>query len=258
MGMLLFVSEIAFFVGGATMTGALIGFMIKRNSERFNASMLAFAGGIMSAAASMELIAPVLLSEKGLSYLLVVCSVAAGAVFIRLLEKCFFVFRKCFSRRWICKVLPSGTDSVRHVLLFVLAIAIHNFPEGLAAGVSCGMDERGKAFSVALGIAIQNLPEGMVLIQPMLYAGLPKKRTLLFALATGWVEIIGAYLGWMFVSFPFSVLTYLLPFAGGTMLYIIHAEVIPESLAAIDSLSFSGTFFVGFCGMLLLNHFFGV
>lgn len=255
--MLLFVSGIAFFVGGATMAGALIGFCIKTESKGFNAAMLAFAGGIMGAAASMELIAPAVLTEQGCSVLVVIISVAGGAVFIRLLEYGVLAIRRFFSGGFLPVIFPDHGSAVKRVLLFVLAFAIHNFPEGLAAGVSCGLDEKGKAFSVALGIAIQNLPEGMVLIRPMLTAGLSKQRTLILALATGWIEIVGAFLGWMFVSFPFPVLTYMLPFAGGTMLYIIHAEVIPEALERIDSRSFSRDYFIGFCGMLLLNCLIG-
>ena len=255
--MLLFVTEIAFFVGGVTMLGALAGFVIKKDSKEFNAAVLSFAGGIMGAAASMELIAPVLIAEDGVPFLAAVLSIAAGAVFIRFLEKSMLLLRRFLPRR-LTQGIPSGqAGALRRVLLFVAAIAIHNFPEGLAAGVSCAMDNRARAFAVALGIAVQNFPEGMVLIRPMLSAGLSKRKTLLLALSTGWVEIAGAFLGWALVSAPFPVLSYMLPFAGGTMLYIIHVEVIPESLSASGSRVFSLWFFTGYCITLLLNHFIG-
>ena len=254
--MLLFVTQISMLVGGATMLGAVAGFFVKGKSDRFHSVVFAFAGGMMCAAATMELIAPAVENKNGVRFLLAVCCIAAGAAFVRLLESHMSAARKMFGRYFLRDVTSVQVQAVKRVLLFVLAIAIHNFPEGLAAGMSCGLDDKSKAFTVALGIAIQNLPEGMMLIQPMRSAGLSRERTLWIALSTGFVEIIGTYIGWGLAAAPFSLLSYLLPFAGGTMLYIVNAEVIPDALSSGDQRSLTWGFFIGYCAMLILDHYF--
>ena len=130
----------------------------------------------------------------------------------------------------------AGSDIESHdnkdvgkILLFVLAIAIHNLPEGIAAGVGFGSDNTAGARVIAGGIALQNIPEGLVLIGPMLAAGVSKKRTLLIALLTGFVEIVGTLVGYFAVSAAKVILPFALAFAGGTMLYIISDEMIPET-----------------------------
>ena len=94
-------------------------------------------------------------------------------------------------------------------MLFVIAIAIHNFPEGIAAGVSFGTDNTTQVLTVAGGIALQNIPEGMVIISPMLASGMSKGRTFIIALLTGVVEVVGTLLGY----FAVSVASVILPFA---------------------------------------------
>ena len=158
-----------------------------------------------------------------------------------------------------------GTDIEDHqndakaskVLLFVLAIAIHNLPEGIAAGVGFGSGNVGEALLIAGGIALQNIPEGMVIIAPMLSAGVKPGRTFLIALGTGLVEVVGTLLGYFAVSISTAILPFALAFAGGTMLYVISDEMIPETHAHGSERGATYSLLIGFCLMLVFDVLLG-
>ena len=216
-------------VGAATVIGALVGFAFKKISHGFSDIILSFAAGVMLAAAVLGLIIPSV--EYGLKYgklpalAMTVLGIFAGALCLSLVDK----------------LVPhlhalAGVESENHenrglnkVLLFVLAIAIHNLPEGIAAGVGFGSGDTAGALVIAGGIALQNIPEGMVIIAPMLAAGISKRRTLLVASLTGLVEVVGTLIGYLAVSVSTAILPFALAFAGGTMLYVISDEMIPET-----------------------------
>ena len=143
------------------------------------------------------------------------------------------------------------------VLLFVTAIAIHNLPEGIAAGVGFGAGDDSQALLIAGGIALQNIPEGMVIIGPMLAAGVSPKKTFLCAAMTGVVEIVGCLLGYFAVSLATAILPFALAFAGGTMLYVISDEMIPETHAHGSERGATYALLVGFCLMLLSDVLLG-
>ena len=218
-------------VGGATVIGALIGFAFKKISHKFSDIILSFAAGVMLAAAVLGLIIPSV--EHGEKYgIPIALLITVGGIFIGAL---------CLNL--IDKLVPhlhalAGVESEEHhneglskVLLFVMAIAIHNLPEGIAAGVGFGTGNDAEALVIAGGIALQNIPEGMVIIAPMLAAGVSKRRTLLIASLTGLVEVVGTLIGCFAVSLSTAVLPFALAFAGGTMLYVISDEMIPETHA---------------------------
>ena len=157
-----------------------------------------------------------------------------------------------------------GLESENHnnanlgkVMLFVMAIAIHNLPEGIAAGVGFGSGNIAQAMVIAGGIALQNIPEGIVIISPMLLAGVSKKRTLLIALFTGLIEVIGTFIGYFAVSIATAVLPFALAFAGGTMLYVISDEMIPETHAHGSQRGATYSLLVGFCLMLVMDILIG-
>ena len=143
------------------------------------------------------------------------------------------------------------------MLLFVLAIAIHNFPEGMAAGVGFGSENTAQAMVIAGGIALQNIPEGMVIIGPMLAAGIPRGRVLVAALMTGVVEVVGTLIGFFAVSLSTAILPFALAFAGGTMLYVISDEMIPETHAHGAQRGATYALLVGFCLMLVSDVLLG-
>ena len=138
-----------------------------------------------------------------------------------------------------------------------MAIAIHNLPEGIAAGVGFGTGNTGEAVIIALGIALQNIPEGMVIIAPMLNAGISGKRTFVAAMATGVVEVLGTLLGYFAVSLSNAILPFALAFAGGTMLYVISDEMIPETHAHGAERGATYSLLAGFCLMLAMSHYLG-
>jgi ZIP family zinc transporter len=157
-----------------------------------------------------------------------------------------------------------GVDEEKHnnanlskVLLFVTAIAIHNLPEGIAAGVGFGSGDNTQALIIAGGIALQNIPEGMVIIGPMLAAGVTPKKTFACALATGLVEVVGTLIGYFAVSLASVILPFALAFAGGTMLYVISDEMIPETHAHGGERGATYALLVGFCFMLTMDVFLG-
>ena len=240
-------------VGGATIIGAIIGFVFKKISHTFSDIVLSFAAGVMLAAAVIGLILPSL--EYGGKYglIITVAGIFAGAVCLNFIDKLVPHLHKL-----------AGADSEAHnnaglskVLLFVTAIAIHNLPEGIAAGVGFGSGDTSQALIIAGGIALQNIPEGMVIIGPMLAAGVKPKRTFVLAMITGVVEVVGTLIGYFAVSVASAILPFALAFAGGTMLYVISDEMIPETHAHGHQRGATYALLVGFCLMLITDVLLG-
>lgn len=246
-------------VGGATVIGALIGFFFKNPSHKFSDVILSFAAGVMLSAAVIGLIIPSLdygeNENKIISLLVCVVGIFAGAFVLNLVDKLTPHLHKL-----------TGVDIEGHgeknerlgkVLLFVIAIAIHNLPEGIAAGVSFGSENTAHAFSVAAAIALQNIPEGMVIIAPMISAGISKKRTFIIALMTGVVEVAGTFIGYYAASASEAILPFALAFAGGTMLYVISDEMIPETHAHGSERAATFSLLVGFSVMVAFDFLLG-
>ena len=241
-------------VGGATIFGSVIGFLFKRISHKFSDIVLAFAAGVMLAAAVLGLILPSVEYGGDWGLLITVIGIFAGAVCLNLIDKLVPHLHKL-----------AGADPEKHqgnadlskVLLFVTAIAIHNLPEGIAAGVSFGTGNTGEALLIAGGIALQNIPEGMVIIGPMLAAGISPKRTFLCAMLTGLIEVVGTLLGYFAVTVASAILPFALAFAGGTMLYVISDEMIPETHAHGSERGATYALLVGFCVMLISDVLLG-
>jgi len=233
-------------VGMATVIGAVIGFVFKNISHSFSDIILSFAAGVMLSAAVLGLVIPSL--EYGGEYglIITVAGIFAGALCLNLIDKLVPHLHKLV-----------GADSEAHknadinkVLLFVMAIAIHNLPEGIAAGVGFGSGDNAQALIIAGGIALQNIPEGMVIIGPMLAAGVSSKKTFVCAMITGLVEVVGALLGYFAVSIASVILPFALAFAGGTMLYVVSDEMIPETHSHGSERGATYALLVGFCVML--------
>ena len=242
-------------VGGATVIGAVLGFVFKKVSHRFSDIVLAFAAGVMLAAAVIGLILPSL-EYGGIGGLPVtVVGIFCGAFCLNFLDK--LVPHLHHLSGVDREVHPARTEQLNKVLLFVMAIAIHNLPEGIAAGVGFGTENTGGAITIAAGIALQNIPEGMVIIGPMLAAGMSHRRTFIAALLTGVVEVLGVLLGFFAVSLSSAILPFALAFAGGTMLYVISDEMIPETHAHGGERGSTYSLLAGFCLMLAMSHYLG-
>ena len=138
-----------------------------------------------------------------------------------------------------------------------MAIAIHNLPEGIAAGVGFGSGNSAEALLIAGGIALQNIPEGMVLISPMLAAGVKPRRTFLIAAATGLFEVVGTLIGYFAVNLASAILPFALSFAGGTMLYVVSDEMMSETHAHGHERGATYSLIFGFCIMLVIDILLG-
>jgi ZIP family zinc transporter len=240
-------------VGGATIIGAIIGFLFKKISHTFSDIVLSFAAGVMLAAAVLGLIIPSL--EHGGKYGIAVTvgGIFVGAICLSLVDKLVPHLHKLAGS----DIEAHKNTSLSKVLLFVTAIAIHNLPEGIAAGVGFGSDDPTGALIIAGGIALQNIPEGMVIIGPMLAAGVKPSRTFIIAALTGVVEIVGTLIGYLAVSVASMILPFALAFAGGTMLYVISDEMIPETHAHGHQRGATYALLFGFCLMLLTDFLLG-
>ena len=240
-------------VGGATVFGAVIGFLFKKISHTFSDIVLSFAAGVMLAAAILGLIVPSL--EYGGKYGLVitVAGIFVGALCLNLVDKLVPHMHKLVG----AEDEDHRNANLSKVLLFVTAIAIHNLPEGIAAGVGFGAGDTSQALLIAGGIALQNIPEGMVIIGPMLAAGISPKKTFLCAAATGLVEVVGTLIGYYAVTLAQIILPFALAFAGGTMLYVISDEMIPETHAHGSERGATYALLIGFCLMLVFDVLLG-
>ena len=242
-------------VGGATVFGTLLGFIFKNLSHKFSDIVLSFAAGVMLSAAVIGLVLPSLEYGGKWGILITIAGIFCGAACLNLLDRLVPHLHKLSGVDQ--EAHPEQTGKLNKVLLFVTAIAIHNLPEGIAAGVGFGAGNTAEALAVAGGIALQNIPEGMVIIGPMLAAGMSPKRTFLCALATGLVEVAGTLLGYFAVSNSAAILPFALAFAGGTMLYVISDEMIPETHAHGSERGATYALLVGFCVMLLTDVLLG-
>ena len=240
-------------VGGATVVGSAIGFAFKNISHKFSDIVMSFAAGVMLAAAIMGLILPAVDYGGKWGLLYAVVGIFAGALCLNLVDKLVPHLHKLMGG----EEEKHKNASLNKVLLFVMAIAIHNLPEGIAAGVGFGSGNTAQALTIAGGIALQNIPEGMVIIAPMLAVGVSKTKTFLCAIATGLVEVVGTLIGYFAVSISMAVLPFALAFAGGTMLYVISDEMIPETHAHGSQRGATYALLVGFCLMLAMDLLLG-
>ena len=240
-------------VGGATIIGAIIGFLFKKQSHKFSDIVLSFAAGVMLAAAVLGLILPALEYGGKNGLFITILGIFAGAISLNLIDKLVPHLHKMVGN----DIEAHPNASLSKVLLFVTAIAIHNLPEGIAAGVGFGSGNEAQAMLIAGGIALQNIPEGMVIIGPMLAAGVSPKKTFICAALTGVVEIIGTLIGYLAVSVATAILPFALAFAGGTMLYVISDEMIPETHAHGSERGATYALLVGFCVMLISDVLLG-
>ncbi len=242
-------------VGGATVIGALLGFIFKGTSHKFNDIVLAFAAGVMMCAAVFGLVDESLALGGKYALPITVLGIFLGAVCVNLMDRLVPHLHRMAGVDQ--EEHPNNKEKLNKVLLFVMAIAIHNLPEGIAAGVGFGTGNMSEALVIAGGIALQNIPEGMVIIAPMLSSGIKKGRTFLIALGTGLVEVVGTLLGYFAVSISTAILPFALAFAGGTMLYVISDEMIPETHSHGNERGATYSLLVGFALMIAFDYLIG-
>ena len=240
-------------VGGATVIGAIIGFIFKNITHRLSDIVLAFAAGVMLAAAVLGLILPSVEFGGEYGLLITVGGIFVGALCLTLMDKVVPHLHKMIG----VEEEKHNNANINKIILFVLAIGIHNLPEGIAAGVGFGSGNNTQALMIAGGIALQNIPEGMIIIGPMIAAGVSKKKAFVIAMITGLVEVVGTLIGYFAVSIASAVLPFALAFAGGTMLYVISDEMIFETHAHGSQRAATYALLFGFCVMLVMDTLLG-
>ncbi len=237
-------------VGGATIAGVILGFLFRKIPHELMDGVLGFAAGVMLAAAIFGLIIPSM--EYG-NVWITVAGILAGAVFLNCADKLTPHLHHITGLDR--EAHANAKSQLNKVMLFVMAIAIHNLPEGIAAGVGFGAENIGNAITVATGIALQNIPEGMVIVSPLLLAGVPSKRVFFIACFTGVIEIIGTMAGYFAVAVANAILPAALAFAGGTMIYVVSDEMIPETHSHGYERLATYSLLIGFIVMILMDHY---
>ena len=236
--------------GLATGVGALPVLAVREVSRRVLNVMLGFAAGVMLAATCFSLIIPAIEFGGENGVWITALGIAAGALALDIVDRTVPHFHAVAGREG-----PSST--MRKAWLFVLAITIHNFPEGLAVGVGFGGGDVAAGTALAIGIGLQNMPEGLAVALPLLREGYSRRAALGIALATGLVEPLGALLGAGIVSVARPFLPFGLAFAAGAMLFVIADEIIPETHSRGNERLATFGLIVGFIVMMALDNLFG-
>ena len=237
---------------GATIIGSILGFGIKELPHKWNDTLLGYCAGVMLAASTLGLIVPAF-ESTATPWWLVAFGVMAGALFLNVLD---FVTPHLHHITGLDAEEHRNNSTLNHILLFVMAIAIHKLPEGMAAGVSMTDMASAGGWTVTFGIALQNVPEGMVIIAPLLLAGVSPLRTFIISLAIGLLEVVGVWLGFGLGSLADTMLPLMLGFAGGSMLYVTSDEMIPETHAHGYQKQATYALLLGFLTLVLIEKMF--
>ena len=239
--------------GLATGVGALGIFLVRRISPKLEDVMLSAAAGIMLAASFFSLLMPAIEYAEGqfhstyLAVLIVIAGLLLGAVVLWLIHR--FLPHEHF----IAGAEGPQATVIRRIWLFIIAIALHNFPEGMAVGVGFAGGDMGNGISLAMGIGLQNIPEGLAVAASLRAIDYPRGQAFLVALLTGLVEPVGGLVGSAAVWLAAPLMPWTLGFAAGAMLFIISDEIIPETHRGGYEQLATFALLVGFVVMMFLD-----
>lgn len=243
------------FTWGMTVIGAAGVFMTKNISRPMLDFMLAFAGGVMTAASFWSLLSPAIEMSGG-SWVPAVVGFAGGGIFLRIVDKIL----PHLHIEYPMSEAEGPKTKLSRTMLLVFAITLHNIPEGLAVGVAFGALASGMhevtmsgAIALAIGIGIQNLPEGMAVAVPLRREGLSRLKSFWYGQLSGFVEPVAAVIGAAAVMVIQPILPYALAFAAGAMIFVVVEEVVPESQKDGNTDIATAGFMVGFTVMMFLD-----
>jgi len=242
---------------GTTLGSACVFFLKGEIGDKLQKVLLGFAAGVMVAASVWSLLIPAMdmSADMGkLSFLPALVGFLLGMGFLLLMDS-------VIPHMHVGSDEPEGKKSkLQKTTMLLLAVAIHNFPEGAAcgaifAGVLTGETDVTMAGAIALsiGIAIQNIPEGAIISMPLRGHGVIKGKSFLYGVMSGVVEPIGAILAIMLASLVTPILPYMLSFAAGAMIYVVVEELIPETSEGAHSNLGTIAFAIGFSIMMVLD-----
>ena len=248
------------FTYGVTAAGAGLVFMNREINQRLLDALLGFAAGVMIAASFWSLLAPgIEMAEQmgHIPWLTAAIGFMGGGVFMRLIDRILPHLHPGLAMSQSEGIKTSWQRST----LLVLAITLHNIPEGLAVGVAFGAvaadlpsASMGGAIALAIGIGLQNFPEGTAVSMPLRREGMSRMKSFLLGQASGLVEPVAGVLGALFVLRMQNILPYALCFAAGAMIFVVVEELIPESQrnpANIDLVTMATL--AGFATMMILD-----
>ncbi|WP_119166915.1 ZIP family metal transporter [Algihabitans albus] len=239
--------------GLGTGLGALAIFAVRRMTAALETLLMSMAAGIMLAASVLSLLLPAIEAAEPTAGATGAGLIASTAVLLG--GGLFWLVHRYVPHEHFVKG-REGRDSleVRRLWLFVLAITIHNFPEGLAVGAGFGGDDPERSIALTLGILVQNMPEGFIVAAALVALGYRRRPAFLVALLTGLVEPVGGLLGAGAVAFVAPLLPWALAFAAGAMLFVIGGEMIPEThRRGFESRATFGLL-IGFCLMVMIDQ----
>jgi len=242
---------------GLTALGALGVLFTRRISERTQDVLLGYGGGIMLAASVFSLIIPAMNQAQALGYektgavLLTATGIMLGALFVLAIN------HLVPHQHFIAPNPEIHAVRASRIWMFVMAVTIHNFPEGLAIGVGFGADEMGKAIALATGIGIQDIPEGLVVALALRTLGYSPLKSAGAGILSGLIEPVGGVLGALATGVSATALPWALAGAGGAMLFVISHEVIPESHRQGHETQATLGLMAGFVTMMLLDTLLG-
>lgn len=240
--------------GLATGVGALPALFFKNISNNLFNSLLGAAAGVMLAATAFSLLVPgiefgnAIWPAKGIY--VVSLGMLVGAAFLHYADK-------QLPHVHFNSISDTQLNSLKKIWLFIIAITIHNFPEGMSVGVSFGSGEMKNGVVLAIAIALQNIPEGLAVALPLVGLGYNKWRAVGIATLTGLVEPVGGLLGITMVTAFQSILPIAMGFAAGAMLFVISEEIIPETHSNGRSRYATFALMVGFIIMMVLDNMLG-
>ncbi|MEY4768840.1 MAG: hypothetical protein RL637_1479 [Pseudomonadota bacterium] len=239
--------------GLATGLGAIPAIFFKNISEKLFSSLLGAAAGVMLAATAFSLLVPGMESGKIVwpnshHGLLAVCfGMILGAVFLHIADQ-------NLPHLDFDTIPDHHIDSLKKISLFIIAITIHNFPEGMSVGVSFGGGNLNNGIVLAIAIALQNIPEGLAVALPLIALGYNQWKAVGIATLTGLVEPIGGLLGVSMVTLFQPILPIAMGFAAGAMLFVISEEIIPETHSKGRSRYATFSLMIGFIVMMTLDN----
>lgn len=248
---------------GTSLGSAMVYFMKDEIDPKIQKGLSGFAAGVMVAASIWSLLIPSMdmVSDDMGKYAWIPAAVgfAIGVVFLLILDN-------QVPHLHIDSSMPEGkkSETMRRTTMMVLAVVIHNIPEGMAVGVTLAGTKAhsitmASAMVLSIGIAIQNFPEGAIISMPLNSAGVNKNKAFIMGILSGAVEPIAGFLTIILSNILIPILPYLLSFAAGAMLYVVVEELIPEATGEGESHSDIGTigFAVGFIIMMILDVMLG-
>lgn len=213
-------------LGLSSLLGSVIGLVVRHIPHNWNDVFLGFCAGMMLTASIVCLIVPAVDMCSPVAWWQIVAGVATGVALIGILDRFMPHLHHLSGLKEV--EMHKNNASLNRTLLFVMAIAIHKLPEGLATGISFNGDQ-GNAVAVAITIALQNIPEGMVVVTPLLMAGVRFRNTAMIAFSVAVLEVAGVFAGFFIGDISSLFLPFMLSTAGGAMLYVISDEMIPET-----------------------------